>query len=517
MHVTTTFIHASLDAAQAAAVLRKAGFEVDEPARVRRVVLDTFDGRLHRAGLCLAALFGEERALELSSTGASPTVRLPWNRALPGTAADLPAGPFGGRIAPLIAERALLPVLDVSADERVARRRDQRGKTVVAAVLRQGFDVEGSEVADIGEAALPEWMLSIDGVAGHAADLERAVTRLSAAGMEGEHATAHEVLARAAGRSLAGRESSPTIPLDAGEDALVAVRAVLANLAHAIVDNLPGTLADLDPEFLHELRVAIRRTRSVLAQAKGVVPPEVRRHYRAAFKDLGTITGRTRDLDVYVMGWDDLVAPLQLDDDSAVAPVFDALERHRRRAHREMARALDAPATRELLAAWQAWLADPGEVDHVGPIGPVVAERTAAAQQVLLEGGRAIDADSPAEALHDLRKDAKVLRYLLECFGGLFPAKHRKAFVGQLKDLQDNLGEYQDTEVQLDELRSVAHELHASAAADTDALLTVGRIIDHLERRRQAARDEFKLRFAAYDTKPNRAMLTALLDRVATT
>jgi CHAD domain-containing protein len=296
---------------------------------------------------------------------------------------------------------------------------------------------------------------------------------------------------------------------------LVAVRAVLANLTNTMVDNLPGTLADLDPEFLHELRVAIRRTRSVLAESKGVVPADIRARYRLAFKDLGTTTGRTRDLDVYVLGWDDLVAPLQLGDASMTDPVLATLERHRRRAHKAMAKVLDSAETQTMLAEWQAWLADPGEAEPVGPIGPIVAERTARAQDVLLNAGRAITVDSPAEDLHDLRKDAKVLRYLLECFGSLYPAQQRKAFVSQLKALQDYLGEHQDTEVQLNELRDVAHDLHAASAVDTDALLTVGRMIDHLERRRLAARAEFIDRFSSYDTKQNRRLLSDLLATVA--
>jgi CHAD domain-containing protein len=510
--VSTTLIQPELGVDRVVTLLTKAGFVLDEPSRIRRVVLDTFDGRLHRAGLRLEAVTGDDRSLELSSSGGSPPARVSWNRSAPTVAADLPAGPFGQRLVPLVAERALLEVVDVAADERIARLRDRRGKTVVAAVLRDRLE---TATGDDTPADLPPWLLTVDAATGHAVEAERVLARLSRAGMHAHEAPAIDVLAGLLGRSLAGRESSPTVPLDPSEDALVAVRTVLSNLAHTIVDNLPGTLADLDPEFLHELRVAIRRTRSVLAETKGVVPKDIRSTYRLAFKELGTITGRTRDLDVYVMGWDDLVAPLHLGDAAATAPVLAALEAHRRRAHKAMARALDSPETRDVLAAWQSWLADPGPTEPAGPIGAVVAERIIAAQEVLLSAGRAIDSESPAEALHDLRKDAKVLRYLLECFGGVLDKQERKAFVTQLKALQDNLGEHQDTEVQLDELRSVAHDLHAANVADTDALLAVGRLVDHLERRRQAARAEFTERFAAYDTKPNRALLAALVAPVA--
>ena len=63
-----------------------------------------------------------------------------------------------------------------------------------------------------------------------------------------------------------------------------------------------------------------------------------------------------------------------------------------------------------------------------------------------------------------MRKDAKKLRYLLECFGGLLAGGERKAFVKRLKALQDNLGEHQDAEVHADKLRTVADELPATTA-----------------------------------------------------
>ena len=132
----------------------------------------------------------------------------------------------------------------------------------------------------------------------------------------------------------------------------------------------------------------------------------------------------------------------------------------------------------------------------------------------MLRDGRAIDAESPGERLHDLRKDAKKLRYLLECFGSLFPADDRKAFVNQLKDLQDNLGEHQDAEVHLAQLRDLAHDLHERSVVDTDALLAMGRLSDQLERRRTEERAAFAKRFAKYDRKANRKALARMLEKV---
>jgi len=309
---------------------------------------------------------------------------------------------------------------------------------------------------------------------------------------------------------------SATVPLDRRDGALAGFRRVLANLAASIDHNLQGTIEGIDVEFLHELRVAVRRTRSVLSQGKGVLPAEVRDRYRQDFGWLGQVTSPARDLDVYVLGWESYVAPLRLVDPTSLDRVRAELENHRQAAYVELATVLRGDACRDLLDSWRRWLVDPDVVAaDAKRIGPVIAKRIAKAQKKVLTDGRAISPASPPERLHDLRKDTKKLRYLFECFGSLFPTKARKAFVSQLKALQDNLGDHQDAEVHLAQLRDLAHDLHARATVDADALLAMGRLSDHLDRRRLQERADFVERFAAYDTKANRRALEGLLAEVA--
>ena len=67
---------------------------------------------------------------------------------------------------------------------------------------------------------------------------------------------------RRGGRALGGYGVSVGVPL-AGDDAAIdGFRAVLANLRGAMVANWDGTVDDIDPEFLHDLRVAVRRRES---------------------------------------------------------------------------------------------------------------------------------------------------------------------------------------------------------------------------------------------------------------
>ena len=499
----TTFTHPDLSAAAVADALTASGFEVDAPAPSTRVVLDTFDGRLRAAGLRLELRAGADAALVLLDQEGAPPARLAWDKA-PQWPADLPPGPFRTRVASLTQERALLTLLTVTSQVRAARRVDRRGKVTVRAELHDRVVVDGE--------LLPTWLVEVRGVVGHDDDRERAITRLVALGLQPADGDVVVAVAERTGHALEGRSSAPTVPLDPHDGALTAFRRVLANLAATIDHNLQGTIDDIDVEFLHELRVAVRRTRSVLAEGKGVLAAEARDRFRQDFGWLGQVTGPARDLDVYVLGWEGYVAPLTLHDPTSLDRVLIELQARRQAAHAELADVLRSDACRDLLESWRRWLVDPDVAasDDLH-IGPVIAKRITKAQHKLITDGRAITPASPPERLHDLRKDAKKLRYLLECFGSLFHTKARKAFVGQLKALQDNLGEHQDAEVHLAQLRDLAHDLHARATIDTDALLAMGRLGDHLDRRRVQERADFVERFADYDTKANRRALAGLL------
>jgi CHAD domain-containing protein len=138
--------------------------------------------------------------------------------------------------------------------------------------------------------------------------------------------------------------------------------------------------------------------------------------------------------------------------------------------------------------------------DASRPARDVAAERIERAHSRLVRDGRTIDGSSEPEALHDLRKDAKRLRYLLECFGSLFPAEDLSVAVKPLKSLQDVLGEFQDTEVQAHALAQFGRQLDTEGAS-TDTILAMGGAIEQLSVRQSRARREFAARFESFDSR----------------
>ena len=144
--------------------------------------------------------------------------------------------------------------------------------------------------------------------------------------------------------------------------------------------------------------------------------------------------------------------------------------------------------------------------DAAVAIDTVAADRIRRVYRRMVRDGEAIDDDSPAEALHDLRKRGKELRYLLELFGSLFEPKVVKPMVKTLKDLQDVLGRFQDGAVESDMLRDLRDELAAEPGGPA-ALIALGPALDALVAGQQDAREQFADRFAPFAASKQQALV----------
>ena len=452
----------------------------DPPRRAERRYYDTFDGRVHDAG---AALVHENHQVVLErdgrhviAAGERPPKRI--------TAQDAPA------LADILDVRAALPVATVRSQVRVLRVLDGEEKTVVR--LRVESPAGLSPRLDI----LP--------VRGYDKALAR-VRRLveEDLGLTEAPETLVDEAVRAAGGIPGGVSSKLDVALAGSARADEAAAAVLVRLIEIIRANLPGTLEDIDTEFLHDLRVAVRRTRAMQRELQGVFPPAPLAAFRAGFKWLQQVTGPTRDLDVYLIEFDDFRAGLPARSRRDLDPVLALLAAHRATEQRRMVRALKSDRADALLSGWEQLVHGLGPKMHgdrpdaARPVADVAVERISKVHKRMVKMGRAIDADSPHEALHDLRKKGKELRYLYEFFGSLFPAKETKAHVKSLKALQDTLGRFQDREVQAEMLRSLREEI-AALEDGPAALMAMGLLVERLEEQQEQARAEFDERFAAF-------------------
>src|SRR5262249_39371630 len=147
----------------------------------------------------------------------------------------------------------------------------------------------------VAEESGGEARITVQPIRGYDAELARVKNLLQERYALTSVTIADAAIATAGGRP-AGVSSKLDVKLQRGSRADAAATMVLHRLIEVMRDNLPDTLADVDTEFLHDYRVAVRRTRSLQRQFKRVFPQNELQHFRDEFKQLQAITSDTRDL-----------------------------------------------------------------------------------------------------------------------------------------------------------------------------------------------------------------------------
>ena len=234
------------------------------PVTTHRMWLDSADFRLYRSGMALMATAGpdgDERSLELSSPdGATVTAgsdTLGWPRLLAGLPYQLRP-----RLEPVLGVRALLPVVQVSGTSVTGRLLDVEGKTVLRLVHERPATISGSR----GRLSGGLWLIPLRGYAAVGARAGRIAHR---AGLVRDDRVGYPAALRAA-----GIDPDATRPvMEPGLPARVAVARVLVSFLDEMEAAWDGTVTDVDIEFLHDFRVAVRRSRSAVKLLGDVLPP----------------------------------------------------------------------------------------------------------------------------------------------------------------------------------------------------------------------------------------------------
>lgn len=248
------------------------------------------------------------------------------------------------------------------------------------------------------------------------------------------------------------------------------LRARLREQLDAILANDPGTRLGRDPESLHDMRVAVRRSRALLRAGAPLFETDVQ-PLMIELQWLGSVLGDVRDLDVLLERLRGDAAELDPADRAAAGRLLRALDRQRSRVRRTLLKALDGNRYSLLLDGFETALSElePAKGKHT-------LDDLAARQLKKLDRAvKALDAQPADTELHALRKRGKRVRYTYELAG-------RNKVVRRAKELQDVLGEHQDSVVAEERLRALSHE------APADQALAAGLLIERERARRTDAR-----------------------------
>jgi CHAD domain-containing protein len=229
-------------------------------------------------------------------------------------------------------------------------------------------------------------------------------------------------------------------------------------------------LKDKDAEELHQMRVGMRRLRSAVTGFAPVLDlPKAASESKIG--KVGRILGTLRDLDVMLESLQKRYYPnLPTDEQEVLDEALLSLLKQRRRALKAVKAILEHKSYQSLKESIENWVEKPQfrAIEHL-PIAevlpdlllPQVSEFFLHPAWLLgteYQDGKVKVADDLNESaveeklaaegtiLHDLRKQAKRVRYLMNLFGDFYGETY-EGYVEDVKAVQECLGDIQDCEV----------------------------------------------------------------------
>ena len=473
----------------------------------RFAIYDTFDWRLFNKSLIL---YGCGHKLFLRKPAKSKIIHTIEIASLPVFIWDFPDGELKRHLAPIIKMRALLKLVEVysrSAPYRVLNRDE---KTVARLVHE---DLRSSGAKDAPALATHLWLKPVKGYPKYLRDLAK---QFEKAGLRIRNK--EEIFYKALeieDKKPGSYSAKVNIQLDPDMRSDEATQVILRFLLYVLRINETNIEKDLDTEFVHDYRVAIRRTRSALGQIQWVFPTETTDRFKKDFAFVGKLSNDLRDLDVYLLNEATYKAMLPPVLRADIDPLFDHLRKKRSKAFQKVISGLKSKKYEKILKDWEAFLNQPRQDDGAAPnaelpIIDLACKRIYKKYRNVVKAGNLILENAEDEMLHALRIHCKKLRYLMEFFSSLFPRKKINVLIEQLKKLQDNLGDFNDLCVQEEYLLNITTELPATHRRLKKTLVAIGSLVGTLGRERQMVKDALAETFTDFASPENKELFQEL-------
>jgi inorganic triphosphatase YgiF len=261
-----------------------------------------------------------------------------------------------------------------------------------------------------------------------------------------------------------------SVRLHADMSAEDALQAIAGNCLEQIQGNETGVIEGADPEHVHQLRVGMRRLRSLLKLYRELAP--LPQQLQDEIGWLGGELGASRDWEVLATGTlaDILGAggAAQEEELPALQQAAQAIANANRARAAEAVRSVRYARLMLSLAAWvhgRRWQREAmpeQKATFAAAVKPFANRMLNEARRRLRKRGRHL-AQADAEERHRLRIAAKRMRYATEFFGSLYAQRRVKRYVKALSALQDRLGWLNDVSVAQKLLRELAGREPAQA------------------------------------------------------
>jgi CHAD domain-containing protein len=254
-------------------------------------------------------------------------------------------------------------------------------------------------------------------------------------------------------------------PLDEEPHAESTFATLATPLVHEALAQVAAIHEHASPESLHHLRVALRRLRSLWWAYRPLLDRDENTQQRALYRYLADAAGKTRDWDILL---ELLSARTEGEGGAPIAlpaSLLDAREQTLAASRETLLNADIRNVLHDALATTSKQLNTAPE-RHM--LQKFAAKRVRSAERSLRKRIRAAShaKRSDYEAMHDVRKAGKKVRYLLEFFGPVLDDDGHERVLKRLRNMQQCFGELNDVIASLTLLRDNRGLFDDKSAAD---------------------------------------------------
>ncbi len=302
----------------------------------------------------------------------------------------------------------------------------------------------------------------------------------------------------------------PRLDLDPQMSSREAASVIISIMIDKQRQTEPGIIKDIDTEFLHHYRVALRMVRAAIAQLKEVFPLQDVIELKQRFGALASETNHLRDLDVFILDRERYMALLPPGLRDGLLPMFNDFEQSRTVEVKRIARWLASRAYKQEITELEERFANGYSTLETHwseqPIINLAVTKIQKRYKKIQKAAAKITHDTPDQDIHDIRIDCKKLRYLLYFFGSLFNKKQVKIAGRHLKVLQDHLGIFNDLSVQAEFLENYLDETEHKSKKDIMLIASLGGLISSLHTMQLQERKRCIDALAVFSNKENQRL-----------
>ena len=219
---------------------------------------------------------------------------------------------------------------------------------------------------------------------------------------------------------------------------------------------------DFDIERLHQLRVALRKIRTIFKALNFAFNREFFECQKENLTVLMKYTNEIRDIDVFLTHLEEYRKILPLKLKSSLDPLCDTLNKEREKRYLNLKALLESEFFSEVLkflkCLCKSDFRDIFQKEAQIPVILVSRRDLFKKFDRFLKKAKKIEINSNAKKYHRLRIKIKEIRYLNEFFSAVFDKDKYQKIENLTKSIQNILGEHQDFEVQKDRLKNLLNK-----------------------------------------------------------